>query len=115
MPDTAGNTVCVPVMECLHKRGYELFAERVKALIKEHGKIRILFDMVGFHERHKETLWFDINNSFPDVERVAFVGDLKWEKNIGVLCKPFPNALLRYFTNESESLKWVNTDELENP
>jgi hypothetical protein len=94
-------------MECLHKRGYELFVERVEALIKEHGKIRILFDMDGFHGWEKGAQWFDIDRHFPGVERVAFVGDPKWENNIGALCKPFPSAQLRYFESESLALAWV--------
>lgn len=109
--DPKENTVCVTVMECLHKHDYELFVEKVNALIKEHGKIRILFDMAGFHERAKGTLWFDIDNSFPDVERVAFFGDQIWKKDLGVLCKPFPNAQLRYFEIEGEALEWVNTND----
>lgn len=118
MLDAVGNTVHVRVMECLHKRGYEWFVEGVEALISEYGKIRILFDMAGFHGWDKGVPWFNIDRHFPDVERVAFFGEHKWEKNIGTLCKPFPTAQLRYFESESRALalEWVNShDSPENP
>lgn len=113
MTDTAGRTILVPVMECLNKRGYELFAEEVEALVKERGKIRILFDMTRFHGWDNGAQWFDISKVFPDVERVAFIGDPKWEKKIGGLCKPFPDAQLRYFASECRvlALEWVNAQE----
>jgi hypothetical protein len=106
-------TIHVPVMECLHKRGYELFAERVEALIKERGKIRILFDMAGFHGWEKGAQWFGIDKVFSDVECVAFVGDRKWEKNIGALCKPFPCAQLRCFDQAhiDHAEAWVNSND----
>ena len=112
IPNTNGGTVHVRMMECLHKRGYELFAEGIAALVEQHGKIRILFDMAGFHGWGKGAQWFDIDKVFPEVERVAFFGDPKWEQEIGALCKPFPGALLRYFESGSRTLavEWVKAN-----
>jgi hypothetical protein len=109
--DLNGSTLHVRVMDCLHKRGYERFVESIEALIKQQGKIRILFDMTGFHGWKKGIPWFNIGKSFPAVEYVAFVGDRKWENNIGMLCKQFPLAELRYFERGKRALalEWMNT------
>jgi hypothetical protein len=109
MSDPDANTIRIPVMNCLHKQGYEQFIEGVEALIKQRGKINILFDMSGFHGWDKGAQWFDINKTLHGVERVAFIGDLKWEKNIGDLCKPFPKAQLRYFDygHMEQAKAWV--------
>jgi hypothetical protein len=46
---------------------------------------------------------------FNDIERLAFVGDGKWEKGMAVFCRPFTTAEIKYFDHaEIESARqWV--------
>ena len=84
-PDLESNVVSVTVTERLHKKDYEQFVPEFEKLIQKHGKVRILFDMAGFHGWDLGALWEDIKfdlKHFSDIERIAFVGDKKWEKGM---------------------------------
>ena len=84
----------------LTRQDYEEFVPRIEASIQAVGKIRLLFKMVDFHGWTASALWqdlkFDIKH-FRDIERLALVGDKKWEKGMSVFCKPFTTAKIRYF------------------
>ena len=47
-----------------------------------------------------EDIKFDVKH-FKDIERLAMVGDKKWEAGMAAFCKPFTTAKVRYF-DESE-------------
>ncbi len=50
---------------------------------------------------------------FADIERVAVVGDKKWEHGIAEFYKPFTRASIRYFDQASaaEARKWLRETE----
>jgi hypothetical protein len=81
-------------------------------LVKKNGKIRVLFEMTDFHGWELSALWDDIKfdvKHFSDVERLAMIGDKKWEKGMSVFCKPFTSAKIRYFdrTEMAEAQGWL--------
>jgi len=69
-------------------------------LVKQYGKIRVLFIMRDFHGWEPVAFWdevkFDLKH-FGDIERLAIVGDKQWEKFLGVFGRPFTAAEIRYF------------------
>jgi len=84
----------------LRKEDYEEFGVLVEELIERYGKLRVLFIMDDFHGWSVGALWEDIKfdtQHFNDIERLALVGDRKWEKGMAVFCKPFTTAQVRYF------------------
>src|SRR5579863_8238691 len=87
--------LAVRVSGKLTKEDYERFVPEFERLVKEHGKIRVLFEMTDFHGWEAGALWQDIKfdvKHFTDIERLAMVGDKKWEKGMSVFCKPFTTA-----------------------
>ena len=67
---------------------------------KAARKIRVLIEMIDFHGWEERALWDDIKfdvKHFSDIERLAMVGEKKWEKGMSVFCKPFTTAKIRYF------------------
>jgi hypothetical protein len=46
---------------------------------------------------------------FSDIERLAFVGDRKWEAGMAAFCKPFTRAAVRYFDESKyeDALDWI--------
>ena len=99
----------------LSKTDYEHFVPMMEKLVKEHGKIRLLVVMNDFHGWTAGALWEDIKfdlKHFSDIERVAMVGEKKWEKGMSLFCRPFTTAKLRYFdrTEINEARKWVEGD-----
>ena len=96
----------------LTKESYETFVPLVDKQIEEHGKIRILFEMHDFHGWTAGAMWEDLKFDFKhwkDVERLAIVGESKWEKGMAVFCKPFTSAKIQYFdhTKLSEAKTWL--------
>lgn len=95
-----GKLLEVSVSDKLHHEDYQYFVPEFERLAKLHGKIRVLFDMTNFHGWEGAALWDDIKfavKHFSDIERIAMVGDKKWEKGMSVFCKPFTTAQIRYF------------------
>ena len=84
----------------LTKDDYKLFVPKVEELIRQFGKIRVMFEMRDFHGWDAGALWedfkFDIRH-FSDIESLALVGDKKWEKGMSIFCKPFTKARIKYF------------------
>ena len=109
---SAGKILHVRAMGKLTKESYETFVPLVDRQIEEHGKIRILFEMHDFHGWTAGAMWEDLKFDFKhwkDVERLAIVGESKWEKGMAVFCKPFTSAKIQYFdhTKLSEATTWL--------
>jgi hypothetical protein len=109
-----GNILEVQVRGKLVHEDYQHFVPEFERLVKEHGKIRVLFEMTGFHGWNASALWDDIKfdlKHFSDIERLAMVGDRKWEKGMSVFCKPFTTAKIRYFdiAQTTEARAWLES------
>ncbi len=95
-----GRIVEVKVTGKLTEESYKHFMPRIERLIQEHGKIRILFYMQNFEGWTASALWQDLKfdwQHFRDIERLAIVGESKWEEGMAAFCKPFTTADVRYF------------------
>ncbi len=98
--DANGKTLSVKLTGKLTKEDYEHFVPEVESLIKKEGKLRILLQMHDFHGWTAGALWEDMKfdmKHFRDIERLAMVGDRKWEAGMAAFCKPFTTAKVHYF------------------
>jgi hypothetical protein len=91
---------------------YAHFVPEFERLVQQHGKLRVLFDMTGFHGWEAGALWEDIKfdvKHFADIERLAMVGETKWQQGMAAFCKPFTKATIRYFdhAHAAEARKWL--------
>lgn len=96
----------------LEKADYEQFVPLVEDRIAAHGKVSILFVMRDFHGWEAGAMWEDLKfdlKHFSDIDRLALVGDKKWQAGMAVFCKPFTTAKVRYFELDrlAEARKWV--------
>lgn len=96
----------------LTKEFYEAFVPVVEEQIKEFGKVRILFAMHDFHGWTAGALWEDLKfdmKHWHDIERLAIVGESKWEKGMASFCKPFTKATIKYFDESQleEARSWL--------
>lgn len=110
---STGKLLHVKVTGKLTKEVYEQFAPLVDQLIQEHVKLRILFEMHDFHGWTAGALWEDLKFDFKhwkDIERLAIVGESKWEKGMTVFCGPFTTANIRYYDhlNLAEAKAWLS-------
>ena len=94
---------------------YEHFVPEINQMIKRFKKIRILLELVDFHGWTAGALWEDTKfavNHYSDIERLAIVGDKKWEEGMSYFCKPFTRAEVKYFDHSqmNEAKRWISTD-----
>jgi hypothetical protein len=110
-----GKVVEVRVSGKLAHNDYDRFVPAFERLVKQHGKIRVLFEMADFHGWEPAALWDDIKfdiKHFSDIERLAIVGDKDWEKAMSAFCRPFTTATIRYFDHAAiqAARDWLEAD-----
>ena len=108
-----GKTMEVVATGKFEKKDYELFVPTAEELIKEHGKIRVMFIMKDFHGWTAGAVWEDIKfdlKHFNHIERLAVVGESKWEKGMAAFCRPFTTARIKYFDTSQldEAREWMS-------
>ncbi len=96
----------------LHDEDYKVFVPAVEAAIAAEGKVRLFAQFEDFHGWDVHAAWDDFKFGFKhnrDVERVAMVGDHKWERWMSVLCKAFTVAKVRYFdvSEIDDARNWI--------
>jgi SpoIIAA-like len=97
---SGSKVVTVRVTGKLTKDDYDHFIPRVEELIKTDGKLRMLVEMHDFHGWDAGALWEDVKfdlKHFSDIERLAIVGETKWQKGMAAFCRPFTTAAVKYF------------------
>jgi SpoIIAA-like len=96
----------------LVKEDYEKFVPAVDRAVQQHGKIWMLVETHDFQGWTAGALWEDTKfalHHFRDIERLAVVGETKWEQGLATFCKPFTAAVVRYFdhTRATEARNWL--------
>ncbi|HZT80698.1 MAG TPA: STAS/SEC14 domain-containing protein [Gemmataceae bacterium] len=110
--EAAGKALTIKLSGKLTREDYARFVPEVERLIRQHGKLRLLVHMHDFHGWTAGALWEDIKfdlKHFRDIERLALVGDRKWEAGMAAFCKPFTTAQVRYFDESQleDARKWL--------
>jgi len=91
---------------------YHQFVPAVEKQIEQYGKLHILFIMHDFHGWTAGAMWEDLKfdlKHWKDIERLALVGETKWQHGMASFCKPFTQATIRYFEHDQldEARKWA--------
>jgi len=107
-----GKFVEVRLSGKLHKDDYQHFVPAVEKAIAANGKIRVLMEMHDFHGWDLPALWQDIKFDrmhHEHIERIAMVGEKKWESGMATFCKPFTSAKIRYFDvkDSAAARQWI--------
>jgi len=110
--DEDGKILTVTLSGKLTKEDYQHLGPEVDRLIAKHGKIRIAAIMHEFHGWTLGALWDDIKfdfKHFAHIERLALIGERKWEAGMAAFCKPFTTAKVRYFdvAQSDEAMAWI--------
>jgi ubiquinone/menaquinone biosynthesis C-methylase UbiE len=91
---------------------YLRFIPQFERLVKKFGKIRIIFEMDEFRGWRAVALWDDIKFDWKyhnAIERLAIVGDKRWQKWMSGFCRPFTSAEIRYFdrVDSPSARNWI--------
>ena len=111
--ENGGKLLHVQVGGKLEKTDYEQFVPEFERLVRIHGKLRVLFVMTDFHGWEASAAWEDFKfgvKHFADMERIAMVGEMKWQHGMAIFCRPFTKALVRYFDHAEAAAarRWLN-------
>ena len=110
--EDGGKMLAVHVSGKLVKADYDYFVPEFERLVGLHEKLHVLFDMTGFHGWTAGALWEDTKfamHHFSVIERLAVVGEKKWQEGMATFCKPFTKAKIQYFdhTDVAGARKWL--------
>ena len=110
--ENGGKVLVVHVSDKLVKADYEHFVPEFERLIRQHGKLSVLFDMTGFHGWEVAAMWEDTKFAIKhcaDIDRMAVVGEKRWQQGMATFCKPFTKAAIQYFDHAeaAEARKWL--------
>jgi hypothetical protein len=111
--EAGGKILILNLSGKLAKEDYAHFTPEVEQSVKDHGKVRMLVRMIGFHGWSMGAVWEDVKfdlHHFSHIERLALVGDKRWEAGMAVFCKPFTTAKVRYFdeSKADEATTWIH-------
>lgn len=100
----------------LVKADYKDFVSAFERLARQYGKVRVLFEMTDFHGWDAGAAWEDFKfgiEHFADIERLAMIGETKWQQGMALFCKPFTRAEVRYFDHAAaaEARGWLTGGE----
>jgi hypothetical protein len=108
-----GNVLGFKLSGKLHDEDYKAFVPAIDSVIAKHGKARLLAQFHDFQGWDMHALWDDIKFSTThctQIERIALVGEKKWEEWMAKVCKPFTMAKIQYFdaSEIDKAWTWVN-------
>jgi hypothetical protein len=94
------NILVVRLSGKLGRMEYLRFIREFERILREHGGVRLLLEMVDFHGWEPGGLWEDLKADLQDfvhLDRIALVGDQRWERAMSLFCQPYTRAQVRYF------------------
>lgn len=85
---------------------------QVKSAIESSGNIRLLFQLEGFRGWDIQAAWDDLIFGMEinrNVDKIALVGDRKWEQWVARLVRAFTHGDVRYFdlNRLEDAWEWV--------
>jgi len=107
-----GKLLEVQVSGKLHREDYPKFIPEFERLLHDNGRVNVLLDMHDFHGWDMGALWedtkFDLKHR-KDIDRLALVGETKWQEWMATVCRPFTSAEIRYFDqgHKADAMHWL--------
>ena len=107
-----GTIVTLKFREKLDKADYDTFVPMIETQMENNAPIRLLAELHAFQGWTSGALWEDTKfaaRHFNDIERLAVVGDARWEKGVTMFVKPFTAAKVRYFDMQQadQARAWI--------
>jgi hypothetical protein len=103
--EAGGKILAVQVSGVVARADYADFVPAFERLVRLYGKARVLIDMSGFHGWEPGAIWEEMKfetSHLMGMERLALVGDQKWQAAMALFCRPFARARIQYF-NERDA------------
>jgi hypothetical protein len=107
-----GKVLAVTFHDRITRQDYDQFVPAVNRAVRKHRKVRLLVEMADVHGWSVGALWEDLKldlKHYGHVERLALVGDQKWESGLAVYSRMLGTAEIRHFdaAHAAEARAWV--------
>ncbi len=111
---SAGTVINLVFNDTIKKQDFEYFVPQLETFMASRDKIRLLIELRDFNGITPGALWEDTKfgfHHFDDIERLAIVGDSRWEEVMAEFIKPFTKAVVKYFdqTQLDSANKWIRS------
>jgi hypothetical protein len=109
IPTVFPKTIGFKLSGRLHDEDYQQFAPTMESFLTAQGKARLYVEFEDFHGWDWDAAWDDLKfgmKHYSDFERIAMVGDRRWEKWMASFCKPFTGAKVKYFDKSEVDAAW---------
>ncbi|MDQ7917223.1 STAS/SEC14 domain-containing protein [Mesonia sp. MT50] len=108
------NIVVTKASGKLRKEDIEKIHPLIHAILDKGMKVRWYFEMDNFTGWDLPGLWEDLKMDTAhakDYEKIAMVGDKKWQEWITQFMKPFTNAKIKYFNidQKEDAKSWIES------
>ncbi len=110
LPESDGPYLSVKARGTLTHGAYAALEPELERRIAEHGKISALFDITDFAGWDLHGAWDDFAlgiKTINDFERIAVVGDTKWQNFAIDLADVLSPADIRFFQKSKRDLAWA--------
>ncbi len=104
-----GNIIYSEVSGELKKGDIKKMHPLIHEIIEKDEKIRWYFEMVNFEGWDMEGFYEDLKmdaSHANDYEKIAMVGDKKWENQLSKAMKPFTTAEVKFFVLDQKDMAW---------
>jgi hypothetical protein len=113
--EDGGKFLVIALSGTVVKDDYTPLVSEFTRLAAEHSKIRVLLDMIRFHGWDASGLWQEIKfdlKYLDSLERLAVVGEARWQHAIASFTRPLTPAEVRYFDGAQidEARAWLSGD-----
>jgi hypothetical protein len=107
-----GKVLAVTFHDKITRQDYHAFVPAVNRAVRKHRKVRLLIEMADVHGWSVGALWEELKldlKHFDHVERLALVGDQKWESGLAAYSRMLGTAVIRHFDADhaAEARAWV--------
>ncbi|SHM88690.1 SpoIIAA-like [Cyclobacterium lianum] len=110
---TKNNIIATRAKDNLTETDIQKIHPLIHNIVNRGKKVRWYFEMENFSGSKLNAFWQDLKMDMShadDYEKIAMVGDKKWQNWITQFMKPFTNAEIKYFELEEkeEAKEWVS-------
>lgn len=109
MGESGGSVLGLRAIGHITRADYEELTPICEDLITQEGQIQVLIDMQGF-ELEEPSAWradFHFGREFHNkIQRMAIVGDMRWEAWMADFCRHFYAVESRFFHTSDIEVAW---------
>lgn len=110
MEESSGNVLGYKLVGEITKADYGTLVPSVQAAIDQHERVNLLFDLTEFKWEKVSAWGSDLNfgKTYKDkIDKMALVGNAKWEKYLAKVAQPFYAKEIKYFESDDDAWDWV--------